>query len=142
MIFTLSDHDARTSALLAELSSAGRPWLAIDMAGSANLVRSPGDVTVIDIGDPYAAPVTVNPLEPGPGYPVQAHSDRLAGLFEAAFGPAEPVAAALRAGLRRTYASCGWDPAGAAAPARSRRPPSPSSVSFPPSPSSVSSGSP
>lgn len=116
MIFTLSDHDARTSALLAELSSAGRPWLAIDMAGSANLVRSPGDVTVIDIGDPYAAPVTVNPLEPGPGYPVQAHSDRLAGLFEAAFGPAEPVAAALRAGLRRTYASCGWDPAGAAAP--------------------------
>jgi uncharacterized protein len=105
-----------TGALLAELSSAGRPWLAIDMAGSANLVRSPGDVTVIDIADPYAAPVTVNPLEPGPGYPVQAHSDRLAGLFEAAFGPAEPVAAALRAGLRRTYANCGWDPAGAAAP--------------------------
>jgi hypothetical protein len=107
-----------TGALLAELSSAGRPWLAIDMAGSANLVRSPGDVTVIDIADPYTAPVTVNPLEPGPGYPVQAHSDRLAGLFEAAFGPAEPVAAALRAGLRRTYASCGWDPTGAAAPGR------------------------
>jgi hypothetical protein len=97
-----------TGAVLAELSSAGRPWLAIDMAGSASLVRGP-DVTVIDIADPYAAAVTVNPLEPGPGYPVQAHSDRLAGLFEAVFGPAEPVAAALRAGLRRTYASYGWD---------------------------------
>ena len=111
-----NSHDAGT--VLAELSSAGRPWLAIDMGGSANLVRSPGAVTVIDIADPYAAPVTVNPLEPGPGYPVQAHSDRLAGLFEAAFGPAEPVAAALRAGLRRTYASCGWDTVtGAASPA-------------------------
>jgi uncharacterized protein len=96
-----------TGTVLAELSSAGRPWLAIDMAGSANLVRGP-DLTVIDIADPNAA-VTVNPLEPGPGYPVQAHSDHLAGLFEAAFGPAEPVTAALRAGLRRTYASCGWD---------------------------------
>ena len=53
--------------------------------------------------------MTVNPLEPGPGQQVQAHADRLSGLFEAAFGPPDPVAAALRAGLRRAYAAGGWD---------------------------------
>jgi hypothetical protein len=65
--------------------------------------------TVIDIADPRAVPMTVNPLEPGPGQQVQAHADRLGGLFEAAFGPPDPVAAALRAGLRRAYAAGGWD---------------------------------
>jgi hypothetical protein len=109
-----------TGAVLAELSSAGLPWLAIDMAGPGSLGRvalGAGDATVIDIADPHAVPVTVNPLEPGPSYPVQAHADRLAGLFEAAFGLAEPVAAALRTGLRRTYAECGWDTVtGAASP--------------------------
>ncbi len=54
-------------------------------------------------------PVMVNPFEPASGYPVQAHVDRLAGLFEATFGLIEPVAGALRAGLRRAYADCGWD---------------------------------
>ncbi len=106
--------------ILAELSSAGMPWLAIDMAGPGRLGRlvlGAGDATVIDIADPHAVPVMVNPLEPGPRYPVQAHADRLAGLFEAAFGLAEPVAAALRTGLRRTYADCGWDTVtGAASP--------------------------
>ena len=65
--------------------------------------------TAIDIADPRAVPMTVNPLEPGPGQQVQAHADRLSGLFEAAFGPPDPVAAALRAGLRRAYAAGGWD---------------------------------
>jgi hypothetical protein len=112
-------------AVLAELSSAGMPWLAVDLAGPASPVRlvlPAGDVTVIDIADPQAVPVEVNPFEPGPGYPVQAHADRVAGLFEAAFGLTEPVAAAVRAGLRRTYLTCGWDtltgrvPPGAVAP--------------------------
>ena len=67
------------------------------------------EITVIDIADPQAVPMTVNPLEPAPGYPVQAHADRVAGLLEAAFGLAAPVAEALRAGLRRAYADCGWD---------------------------------
>lgn len=111
--------------MLAELSSAGMPWLAIDMAGPASparLVLSAGDATVIDLADPQAVPVEVNPFEPGPGYPVQAHADRVAGLFEAAFGLTEPVAAAVRAGLRRIYLTCGWDtltgrlPPGAVAP--------------------------
>ncbi len=109
-----------TGTVLAELSSAGMPWLAIDMAGPGGLGRlalGAGDATVIDIADPHAVPVTVNPLEPGPRYPVQAHADRLAGLVEAAFGLAEPVAAALRTGLRRTYADCDWDTVtGAASP--------------------------
>src|SRR5580704_3717102 len=59
----------------------------------------------------------VNPLEPAAGYPIQAHADHLAGLFEAAFCLSEPVAAAVRAGLGRSYADCGWDPrTGAAGP--------------------------
>src|SRR6266851_4463362 len=98
--------------VLAELSSARTPWLALSLSGPASperLASAGGEVTVIDIADPQAVPVTVNPLEPGPGYPVQAHADRVAGLFEAAFGLADPVAGALRAGLRRAYAGCGWD---------------------------------
>ena len=75
----------------------------------ASLAAVAGDATVIDIADPRAVPMTVNPLEPGPGQQVQAHADRLSGLFEAAFGPPDPVAAALRAGLRRAYAAGGWD---------------------------------
>jgi uncharacterized protein len=106
--------------VLAELSSAGRPWLAIDMPGPVSPLRldlSAGDVTVLDIADLNAVPVAVNPLEPGPGYPVQAHADRVADLFEAAFGLAEPVGVAVRAGLRRTYETCGWDTrTGAASP--------------------------
>ncbi len=100
------------TAVLAELSSARTPWLALalaDPAGRSRLAAVAGDVTIIDITDPQAVPVMVNPLEPAPGYPVQAHADRLAGLFEATFGLGEPVAGALRAGLRRAYADCGWD---------------------------------
>ena len=73
----------RTSTVLGELSSAGVPWLAIDMAGAAGagpLAVSAGDATVLDLADPHAVPVTVNPLEPAPGYPIQAHADRVAGL--------------------------------------------------------------
>ena len=98
------------------------PWLAVALAGSADRTRlAPvvgdavvggavtGGATVIDIADPRGVPMTVNPLEPGPGQQVHAHADRLSGLFEAAFGPPDPVAAALRAGLRRAYAAGGWD---------------------------------
>jgi uncharacterized protein len=100
------------ATVLAELSSARTPWLALalaDPAARSLLAAVPRDVTVIDITDPQAVPVTVNPLEPASGYPVQAHADRLAGLFEAAFGLGDPVAEALRAGLRRAYADGGWD---------------------------------
>ena len=39
--------------------------------------------------------MTISAFEPAPGYPVQAHADRLAGLFEVAFGLGEPVTGAL-----------------------------------------------
>jgi hypothetical protein len=100
------------ATVLAELGSARTPWLALAPAGPAGrrlLAAAPRDVTVIDLTDPQAVPLTVNPLEPAPGYPVQAHADRLAGLFEAAFGLSDPVTGALRAGLRRAYADGGWD---------------------------------
>ena len=117
-------------ATLAGLSSTRTPWLALAMAGPAvhtRLAPAAGDVTVIDIADPQAVPVTVNPLEPGPGYQVQAHADWLAGLFEAAFGLTEPVGGALRAGLRRAYAECGWDMrTGAACPGTAGSPAVPS----------------
>ena len=99
-------------AALAGPALARTPWLAVALAGPADRARlAPvvGDAVVIDIADPRAVPMTVNPLEPGPGRQVQAHADRLSGLFEAAFGPSDPVAAALRAGLRRAYAAGGWD---------------------------------
>lgn len=89
-----------------------RPWLAIALAGppaQSRLALATAGITVIDVASQHAPPVMVNPLEPGAGYPIQAHADHLAGLFETAFGLAEPVAAAVRAGLRRGYADCGWD---------------------------------
>jgi len=105
----------RLDALLTDLTSAGVPWLA--------LTRDPRTVsgaTVIDLADPHVPPVTVNPFEPEAGYPVQAHADRLAGLLEAAFGLPGPVAATVRAGLRRAYADCGWDALTGAAPPGAR----------------------
>src|SRR5215468_7139767 len=108
--------DAAT--VLAGLSSARTPWLTVALVGPADHGRlaaaaaaaaEVGDVTVVDITDPQAVPVMVNPFEPAPGYPIQAHADRLAGLFEATFGLGEPVAGAVRMGLRRAYADSGWD---------------------------------
>ena len=89
------------------------PWLALALThfpGSAGHGRpAADDAVVLDITDPHAPPVMVNPLEPERGYPVQAHADRVAGLFEAAFGLPDPVATSIRTGLRRAYASSGWD---------------------------------
>jgi uncharacterized protein len=96
-------------AVLRELGSDGTPWLALALAGLDGHGYDGGAVTALDIADPQLPPIMVNPLEPEAGYPVQAHADRVAGLLEAAFGPPEPVAAAMRAGLRRSYADCGWD---------------------------------
>ena len=98
--------------MLGELTAAGRPWLAIDMPGSADravISLCDRDVTVASLADPGMPPVMVNPLEPEPGFGVQAHARRLAELIEAVFGLAGPVAEVIRAGLLRVYADCGWD---------------------------------
>jgi len=110
-------------AVLTELSSARVPWLALARDLRPRSDATVVDATVIDPADPHVPPVTVNPLEPEPGYPVQAHSDRLAGLLAAAFGPPDAVAAALRAGLQRAYADCGWDALTGGAPPGARTAP-------------------
>ncbi len=105
-------------AVLRELTAARVPWLALAMAGPVGQGRytPPGGGVVIDITDPDLPPLMVSPLEPERGYPVQAHADRVAGLLEAAFGLADPVATSIRTGLRRAYAGSGWDALTGAAP--------------------------
>jgi len=112
--------------VLGELTAAGRPWLAIDMPGCAGRARSlldGRDATVIGLADPQLPPVMVNPLEPEPGFAVQAHARRLAELIEAVFGLASPAAEVIRAGLLRAYADCGWDAVTGAAPPGASAPP-------------------
>ena len=65
----------------------------------------------------------VNPFEPEAGFPVQPHADRLAGLFEAAFGLTDPAGVVIRAGLWRAYAECVWDARTGAAPPSARTAP-------------------
>jgi hypothetical protein len=110
-------------AILTELSSARVPWLALARDLRTRSDATVVDATVIDPADPHVPPVTVNPFEPEPGYPVQAHADRLAGLLAAAFGPPGAVAAAVRAGLQRAYADCGWDVLTGGAPPGARTAP-------------------
>jgi uncharacterized protein len=122
--------------ILAQLTAAGTPWLAVAPPAAALSLQSgplqsgqspagprrpavswPGVPVVIDVTDLRAAPLTVNPFEPEPGCPVAAHAERLAALFEAAFRPPGPVRAAIRLALRWVYTNCGWDLAtGAALP--------------------------
>lgn len=107
-------------AVLARLAAVGTPWLAV----TARAGDAPPDTAaaVIDVCDLSGVPLTVDPFEPAPGSPVQAHIERLAALLEAAFRPPGPVRAAIRLALRRVYTEQGWDLAaggalpGAAAP--------------------------
>jgi uncharacterized protein len=93
--------------VLTRLTAAGSPWLALAPHPGA---APPGtSATVIDVSDLREVPLTVDPFEPAPGYPVQAHSERLAALLEAAFRPSGPVRAAIRLALRRVYMDRGWD---------------------------------
>ena len=113
--------------LLAGLTRAGLPWLAIEPAKSeyavmAARIGAAGQVTVINPADPGAVPMSVNPLAPEPGYPVQAHIDMVRALFLAAFDAREPFPQIISQALQRAYEACGWDPVtgagqpGAAAP--------------------------
>ncbi len=100
--------------LLERLTEAGLPWLAIEPAKSeyaamAGRVEGIGQVTVISPSDPYAIPVSVNPLAPEPGYPVQAHIDMVRALFQAAFDSEEPFPQIMSQALQRVYEANGWD---------------------------------
>ena len=67
-------------------------------------------VTLINPADPESVPLSVNPLEPEPGYPVQAHIDMVRALFLAAFDAREPFPQIISQALQRAYTECGWDP--------------------------------
>jgi hypothetical protein len=69
-----------------------------------------GQVTLINPADPQAIPLSVNPLAPEPGYPVQAHIDMVRALFLAAFDAHEPFPQIMSQALQRAYEECGWDP--------------------------------
>jgi uncharacterized protein len=98
--------------LLEQLTLRGIPWLAIEPAKSeyaAMSGRVGEPVTVVNPSDPAAVPVSVNPLAPEPGYPVQAHIDMVRALFQAAFDAAEPFPQIMSQALQRVYEANGWD---------------------------------
>ncbi|TDD63689.1 ATP-binding protein [Actinomadura rubrisoli] len=101
--------------LLEQLTRAGIPWLAIEPAKSeyaamAGRIRDlGGPVTVVNPSDPASVPLSVNPLAPEPGYPVQAHIDMVRALFQAAFDAEEPFPQIMAQALQRVYETNGWD---------------------------------
>jgi DNA helicase HerA-like ATPase len=100
--------------MLEQLTRAGIPWLAIEPVKSeyavmAGRIAGHGQLTVISPSDPHAVPVSVNPLAPEPGYPVQSHIDLVRALFLAAFAADEPFPQIMSQALQRVYAACGWD---------------------------------
>ncbi|HEX7659522.1 MAG TPA: ATP-binding protein, partial [Pseudonocardiaceae bacterium] len=101
--------------LLTEASRAGLPWLVIEPAKAEyalmakRLAGLGQDVVVIRPGHPDRAPAGVNPLQPAPGFPLQAHADLLRALFLAAFEAQEPFPQILSAALTRCYEELGWD---------------------------------
>ncbi|HWG63684.1 MAG TPA: ATP-binding protein [Streptosporangiaceae bacterium] len=103
--------------MLEQLTRCGLPWLAIEpvkseyaaMAGRIADLGELGEVTVINPSDPGAVPLSVNPLAPEPGYPVQAHIDMIRALFMAAFDAEQPFPQIMAQALQRVYEASGWD---------------------------------
>ncbi|WP_192764145.1 ATP-binding protein [Actinomadura algeriensis] len=101
--------------LLEQLTRAGVPWLAIEPAKSeyaamaGRIADLGGPVTVVNPSDPGSVPLSVNPLAPEPGYPVQAHIDMVRALFQAAFDAEEPFPQIMAQALQRVYEANGWD---------------------------------
>lgn len=100
--------------LLEQLSHHGIPWLAIEPAKSeysrmSGRLQGVADVTLINPSDPDSVPMSLNPLKPEPGYPVQAHIDMVRTLFQAAFDADEPFPQVMSQALQRVYEQCGWD---------------------------------
>jgi uncharacterized protein len=101
--------------MLEQLTGAGIGWLAIEpvkseYAAMAARLGPAGRVIVINPADPDSLPLSVNPLAPEPGYPVQAHIDMVRALFLAAFDAREPFPQIMSQALQRAYTECGWDP--------------------------------
>jgi uncharacterized protein len=82
---------------------------AADLGSGAEAGLARG-VTLINPADPESVPLSINPLAPEPGYPVQAHIDMVRALFLAAFDAQEPFPQIISQALQRAYTECGWDP--------------------------------
>jgi hypothetical protein len=99
--------------ILEQAASHRLPWLAIDPAGSGYEAIAGGGpagrVTVINPCDPHAVPLTVSPLAPEPGYPVQAHIAMVRSLLDAAFDADEPFSLVMSQALPQVYQAAGWD---------------------------------
>ncbi|GAB3943857.1 hypothetical protein GCM10029976_067090 [Kribbella albertanoniae] len=100
--------------LLEGLTDASIPWLVIEpakaeYAAMAGRLGSDSSVAVIRLGDPDAVPLSLNPLEPEAGFPLQTHLDLVRALFLAAFETHEPFPQVLSQALNRCYTSYGWD---------------------------------
>ena len=112
--------------LLEQLDAAGVPWLRVGRlaaqvggSGSSRAGEEPGSragdgrpadpVMVVDLADPGGVPLTLNPLEPEPGYPATAHASALCALLQAAFDLPDPLRDVLALALRHLYAA-GPDP--------------------------------
>jgi len=103
--------------LLTGLTRAGLPWLVIEpvkseypgIAGRLAGLGPAAEVTVLNPADPGAIPLSVNPLAPEQGYPVQAHIDMVRALFLAAFDADEPFPQIIAQALQRVYEASGWD---------------------------------
>ncbi|MFI5734030.1 ATP-binding protein [Kribbella sp. NPDC051587] len=100
--------------LLEGLTDASVPWLVIEpakaeYAAMAGRLGSESSVAVIRLGDPDAVPLSLNPLEPEAGFPLQTHLDLVRALFLAAFEAHEPFPQVLSQALSRCYTSYGWD---------------------------------
>ncbi len=101
--------------ILDQLAKNGVGWLAIEpvkseYAALAARRSAAGPVTVISPADPRSLPLSLSPLAPEPGYPVQAHIDMVRALFLAAFDAREPFPQIISQALQRAYEECGWDP--------------------------------
>ncbi|TCC18977.1 ATP-binding protein [Kribbella speibonae] len=100
--------------LLEGLTAAAVPWLVIEpakaeYAGMAGRLGPDSSVAVVRLGDPDAIPLSLNPLEPEAGFPLQTHLDLVRALFLAAFEANEPFPQVLSQALTRCYTSYGWD---------------------------------
>ena len=102
--------------LLESLSTGSRriPWLVVEPAKAeyrtmAGRLAGWDDVLVIRPGDLAAAPASLNPLEPEPGFPLQSHADLVRALFLAAFQANEPFPQVLSHALTDVYTAAGWN---------------------------------
>jgi uncharacterized protein len=108
----LADRTRRDGSAAEPGMRAAEPAEATDApeAGDARTAGRSSAVTIINPADPESVPLSVNPLAPEPGYPVQAHIDMVRALFLAAFDAPEPFPQIMSQALQRSYEECGWDP--------------------------------